>query len=723
MLSPRGLVSLTCAAFLLYSPISAAPTFESKIRHNVLPRQATGNPADAPTALLEPVVPPVVNEDSLSVLRLNTNVTLAWAGSNGAQTTDGKFKRDEGAVLTEASITFRYPTVPLDHSNFVSGLSCSKGKLTGKLTDKAYAYAKQRWTAAGKIVFITSVDGCGADSTNDYFLANTVSFSDAQKTFTAQGAEAAYKQVASKVHLQWGDVGVMPIKRAINKRELFEPHPLHKRKTVDFSFTFSQYLNQYIGVDSDAPWDNAALLIKFGKEDGKEDKAWQKGEAKNKTAAVKKMEGTRKAKVEKGVDYGLKVYCVECGFGGGATIYGTLDWDIGFFDIDVTKAEVGMNMNMKAGINIGLEAYVLYKREYTKQLARVNLAGWEIPLFVDVGPFISVSVQPGVVIKASGTLLVGANVVWDAIEVKLDMLNSGGSYSRGWTPRFQPTLEVGGELKMEAYLGLPIKLGLGVNILSGTWEADASIVDTPKIVAEGKFAISAALSPSGKIVPDYNGGCYGIAWNIHFENTLQAVFSGKYIGEKAFDIIKPFESDPFAEGCLGMKDPGVDSGLPDYNPIGQGTGTGLGGNGLNSGGTGLGGSPNKGLTNPAATTTTTASSSSTGTPSTPNKPKCTPDLFQINPSKPAGISCAKYVPASQVQSGNKPKLAKEFDADSSDVCNYNCLITKDCVSASYTDKKKCTLYRLPVKDLATTSQKNAPNWQFWDKSCFSFTKC
>lgn len=219
MLSPRGLVSLTCAALLLCSPISAVPTFENKIRHNVLPRQAPASASDGPTALLEPVIPPLVDEDSLSILRLNKNITLAWAGSNG-NGTNGKFKRDGDAVLSEAQFTFRYPTIPLDHSNFVSGVACSNGKLTAKLTDKAYAYAKQRWPAAGKMVFVTSVDGCGADSTNDYFLANTVTFSDAQKTFTAQGGESDYKQVASHFKVQWGDVGILPIKRANNKREV-----------------------------------------------------------------------------------------------------------------------------------------------------------------------------------------------------------------------------------------------------------------------------------------------------------------------------------------------------------------------------------------------------------------------------------------------------------------------------------------------------------------------
>jgi hypothetical protein len=159
-----------------------------------------------------------------------------------------------------------------------------------------------------------------------------------------------------------------------------------------------------------------------------------------------------------------------------------------------------------------------------KELARVKLTGWEIPLLADIGPFVSLSLQAGAQIKASGTLLIGSNVAWDNIEVSLNPLDSLQSYSRGRTPRFVPTAEVSGELSMEASLSLPVKMGLGGNILSGLWSADASIIDTPKIVSEGKIVVSAAVIDSGTIVPDYNGQCYGTAWNIHLENSLQAVF-------------------------------------------------------------------------------------------------------------------------------------------------------------------------------------------------------
>jgi len=175
--------------------------------------------ADGPTASLEPVVPPEVNPDALSILALGTHVNLAWAGSPADTSSKGMLKR-AGAVLTQAAFTFAYPTVPLDHSSFVSGVSCSGNTLTGTLTSTAYTYAKKQWSGAADIVFVTSVDGCGANDANDFFHATKIVFSDAGKSFSATGSSAGYKSVATRMQLKWGDVGTHKLKRAIDKRDV-----------------------------------------------------------------------------------------------------------------------------------------------------------------------------------------------------------------------------------------------------------------------------------------------------------------------------------------------------------------------------------------------------------------------------------------------------------------------------------------------------------------------
>jgi hypothetical protein len=354
------------------------------------------------------------------------------------------------------------------------------------------------------------------------------------------------------------------------------------------------------------------LLFKWGKENGEEDDSYKKGEVADSSGHHKRWNtnDTEEALARRELDYGLALYCVECGFGGEATLFGELEVDIEILppSISVSKAQAGFNANMRAGLNLGMEAFVKYEKEWEKTLAKIPLGGFHVPLVITVGPFVSVGIEAKAGISATGTLLIGATAVWDDVDVLIDLKNSGNSHVTGLVPRFEHKAEATGELKIEASLGLPVKLGLGVEVLS-VWEASAAIVDTPSIVAEGSFEVSASVSDEGTIEYDINGGCYGIAWNVHFENTLQAVVEADLIGSWEHDLIEPQESDPIAEGCIGYVNDGTDDDSAADNPLGTGSGTGATGNGLNSKGNGLSGS--KGNSVGGSSSVISASSSST----------------------------------------------------------------------------------------------------------------
>jgi len=140
---------------------------------------------------LVPVLPPTTDQTSFSVLALDTQVTLAWAG--GSQSSTGNLVKRAGSVYSQANLTFAYPVIPLDHSNYVSGVTCSGNQLSGTLSSAAYSFAKQQWAGAPDIVFVTSADGCGADAANDYFHAKAVTFTDNSLSFAADGSSAMLK--------------------------------------------------------------------------------------------------------------------------------------------------------------------------------------------------------------------------------------------------------------------------------------------------------------------------------------------------------------------------------------------------------------------------------------------------------------------------------------------------------------------------------------------------
>lgn len=365
---------------------------------------------------------------------------------------------------------------------------------------------------------------------------------------------------------------------------MFERHPLHKRVVVDATIEWGAWLHDLLGADEDAPWEDAALLASWGKEDGEEDDSWQKGEVAEADGHYKMKRSNLTDLEKRELDYGLKLYCVECGFGGSATIWGEVDADI--LPPGVNKVQAGFGAQFEAGLYLGMEAYVKYEKEWEKELAKIMVGGFEIPLLAEVGPFVSVGIEAKAGIAATGSLLIGAGIEWRDIDIVLDLLDSGNSHANGLSPIFHNKIEASGELKMEASLGLPVKIGVGIEILEGFWEAEAAVVDTPSVNLEGSFEVSAEVTDEGEIVYDINGGCYGIAWNVHFENTLEAEINVDLVGEFSVELMEPRESDPIFEGCIGYVKDGTHD---DPGPLGTGASTGQTGNGLNSGGNGLSG--------------------------------------------------------------------------------------------------------------------------------------
>ncbi|KAF5006080.1 hypothetical protein FDECE_7521 [Fusarium decemcellulare] len=550
MFFTRDVASFALAALLFCGSSSGAP---SNYDQPLFTRQDDTDPGANATAVdetptsLEPIVPPAVDPDDLSILALDTQVTLAWAGTPSDTTTTRRMlKRDEG-IFSQANFTFIYPTIPLDHSTFVTDITCSGDSLTATLSSRAYSFAKKQWKGAGKIIFVTAVDGCGEDNANDLFLAKSITFDDAAKTFTAKGADAEYSEIMKNFNLKWGEIGTLNFRRAIDKRAMFEPHPIHRRKTADFSVTWDATFLNLMGLDASAPWKNSALLYKFPKDGGQADNSWTKG-----TPA--KTPSKRSAELEErgGPDYGLALYCVECGFSGSARIHGEIaaskTWSWPF--IKVETVQTGFYANFDVDINLGLQAYVKYSQGWEKELSRIPLSGFNIPLLVDIGPFVSVSIAASTGIKATGKLLIGTEVQWNDVDVFIDLLDSSNTYANNMVPRFNPQAQASGELKMSASVEMPVKLGVQINIMKGKWKADAAVKDTPSVISEGAFKVSAGTDGT-----DINDNCYGIDWDIHFENALQAVVEVTGVDPVTVNLIDPQISDPIAEGCIGYKKP------------------------------------------------------------------------------------------------------------------------------------------------------------------------
>ncbi|WXC50415.1 hypothetical protein QX201_010074 [Fusarium graminearum] len=729
------------------------------------------------TTALEPVVPPEVDPKDFSIFELDTHVMLAWAGSPGSEPGTKRMRKRDDGIFSQANFTFQYPVVPLDHSKFVSTVTCTKGALTGVISNNAaYNYAKSQWKGSKKIIFITSADGCGEDHANDLFLAKSVTFSDDAKTFVAKGVTTEYADVFERFTLNWGPLGTLNVRRALDKRAMFEPHDLDKRGTKTYNLNWNRYLHDpdpdsgFPGPDPDAPWPNAARITSWESEDGEADDSYTKGEVADPNGHHKRWDNSSLA--ERDLSYGLILYCVECGFSGSAVLTGTVEASL-LSGIEV--AEVGFQAQFKAGLHLGMKAFVKYEKEWSHPFVDITIGSFGIWKLFEIGPYIGVDIAAGVSIEATGTLLIGASVEWENIDILVDLLDDSRSHSNGLTPVFKPRAEATGQLKLEASLGLPISVGVKLGIIFDHWTVKGGVMDTPSVVLEGSFEANAALDDNGDISASIEGDCYGIAWNIHFENTLDAFYRWGDDEPVKFPLLEPLESDPIAQGCIGYVNDGTGGGSSGSDDVGM-TGNGISGSGSGLFSSRPGSKPvpaidptstkktkpksNTKSTKQKATTQNTKSKSSgkktstskkTGKtnskPTTNKKPqtsknkkvkatttatnKATAVAKKVSPAcTPSAISNSKPPPRTtcnkSVTPARAPKtsvISTTMSVKSVGACAETCLKNTQCMSFGYNKDKSCLLYSKVLKSLGILPGKGETTSLLNDRNCYMYSQC
>jgi hypothetical protein len=105
-------------------------------------------------------------------------------------------------------MTYHYPAVALDHSTWITNVSCSGSTtLVGHFTKKsAFQYAQTKWTsiAKKKPVFVTSVSTCSADGQNAWFQVSSLSFNANDLSFTAVSQSVKMDSVCNDMKIGFG---------------------------------------------------------------------------------------------------------------------------------------------------------------------------------------------------------------------------------------------------------------------------------------------------------------------------------------------------------------------------------------------------------------------------------------------------------------------------------------------------------------------------------------
>jgi len=218
--------------------------------------------------------------------------------------------------------------------------------------------------------------------------------------------------------------------------------------------------------------------------------------------------------VEADQEPGVEVYCHKCAIEGRIIATGSITATPLY---GLTKGSIGVRGNLYAGAFIGINAFAQWEKTVKEPLLVRNLAGWEIPHIVSLGPRLILEAMATVSIEATGQLYTGVSLEWPAFEATLDFVDSSKSTKSGWTPIVTKAFEVHGSVEAKAALGLPVTLNFGIDILDGLWGKGVNLTDIPAVTASAEFSID--YEEDGSVTIG-NEECQGVSWEIALTNEV-----------------------------------------------------------------------------------------------------------------------------------------------------------------------------------------------------------
>ncbi|KAL8962365.1 MAG: hypothetical protein Q9183_005170, partial [Haloplaca sp. 2 TL-2023] len=259
---------------------------------------------------------------------------------------------------------------------------------------------------------------------------------------------------------------------------------------------------------------------------------------------------------------GVVFYCVDCGVTGNVAVAGSVSFTL---LNGINAGNVAISGNLRAGIQIGLDAYAELRKEIT--LARL------------VGPEVTLDLKADFAISAQGQLLAGyflpSNTAtlqrvcadfciriiatWPAFNANLDFVNPSRSTQSGFTPRIERVFNARGTLTASSSLGLPLGLAFGFDLLNGRYAKSIALINTPAIGAEASFT-AAFKADSGSSIGD--GTCPGVAWSIGLSNDVEL----NVLDLRIYPLFT-WDSPPLADGCVTSSSRSSTSSSSSLRPV------------------------------------------------------------------------------------------------------------------------------------------------------------
>ena len=213
----------------------------------------------------------------------------------------------------------------------------------------------------------------------------------------------------------------------------------------------------------------------------------------------------------------IEVYCVECGIKGTFHLQGRARYTI---TEGLTEANAGMNGNLAAGLQVGIDAKVEYNDKFRYNIVSAAIPpGFSVPGIFAVGLVVTLDAELALGVDLAGQVLAGVKMSIPSFQANLDLVDSKKSTSGGFTPKFEKIFEAKAAISASAALGLPLGIGVGVVIPPLKFQKTAAIYDTPSIGATIKYS----GSTTNQGINDDNTCLNGISYSLQCKVTLLSI--------------------------------------------------------------------------------------------------------------------------------------------------------------------------------------------------------
>ena len=207
----------------------------------------------------------------------------------------------------------------------------------------------------------------------------------------------------------------------------------------------------------------------------------------------------------------ITLYCVDCGVHGTVQLNGQARWTIAD---GLTQANAGLKGNIAAALKLGIDANAAFEDKLTYPILSVPVPpGFSIPQLFTVGPQVTLDAEVALGVTLAGQVLAGVNMSIPNFSANLDLVDGSKSVSNGFTPQYNKIFEAKAAISATAAFGLPLGIGLGIDIPPIKYRKTAALYDKPYIEATMNYS----ASTTGEGIDSNNNCLNGIGYAIKCE--------------------------------------------------------------------------------------------------------------------------------------------------------------------------------------------------------------